>query len=160
LKAEIYTSAYWNRKVKEMVDEGKAVAVGITLYPNKKDYGYRLVDRILELAPSRSIFSVDDLESFEPLFRNRLKATWPFAKRRLEKIVEVYPDKALILLCFDKVGPLPKDWCHRTIVGDFISEMTGQRVPELGMMASQPIGIQGSFFSGRSFGSEVPNNRP
>jgi hypothetical protein len=114
-----------------MVDEGKAVAVGITLYPNKKDYGYRLVDRITELAPNRAIFSIDDLESFEPLFKNRLKYTWPFAQLRLEKIAEAYPGKAMILLCFDKVGPLPKDWCHRTMVGDFIYEMTGVSVPEL-----------------------------
>jgi hypothetical protein len=127
----IYTSAYWDRKVKEMVDNDLAVAVGVTLYPNRRDYGYKLVDRIMELAPNKSLFHIDDLATFEPLFKQRLEITWPFAQRRLDQIAEAYPGKALILLCFDKVGPLPEDWCHRTIVGDFISEMTGVPVPEL-----------------------------
>jgi uncharacterized protein (DUF488 family) len=131
LNVNIYTSAYWNRKVKEVVDSGEAVAVGITLFPNKKDYGYRLVDRITELAPNRAIFAIDDLESFEPVFRQRLEMTWPYAENRLKKITEVYPNKDIVLLCFDKVSPLPKDWCHRTIVADFIYEQTGKLVEEL-----------------------------
>jgi hypothetical protein len=127
----IYTSAYWHPKVKQMVNDGQAVAVGITLFPNKKDYGYRLLGRILELAPNHSLFKIDDKVKFEKPFKQYLARQWPEANRKLSQIGLAYPDKAVLLLCFDRVTENPKDWCHRQTVGEFISEQTGRKVVEL-----------------------------
>jgi len=128
---EIFTSAYWHPKVKKSVNEGNAIAVGITLYPNKQDYGYRLSGYIPELAPDRKLFPINDLDSFEQPFHKLLSQKWDVASRKLDRLALLNPSKAIILLCFDKVTEDPKDWCHRTVVGDFIYEQIGKRVTEL-----------------------------
>jgi hypothetical protein len=128
---DIYTSAYWHPKVKRMVNDGDAVAVGITLFPNKKDYGYPILGRILEFAPNYSLFKIDEKDKFEKGFVHYLKQFWHIGNRKLEQIARVHPNKAILLLCFDKVTDNPKDWCHRQTVGEFISEQTGRKVVEL-----------------------------
>jgi hypothetical protein len=136
MDSEVFTSAYWHPKVKRMVLSGEAVAVGITLYPNKQDYGYALEDRIMELAPNRALFRLNEREDFEVPFKRYLDTTWFHAEERLKEVERNNPGKAILLLCFDKVSENPKDWCHRTIVGDFIQEKTGKEVNELAVAVS------------------------
>ena len=128
---KIYTSAYWHPKVKEGVASEALCPVGITLYGNRQNYGYKVVRRITELAPDKSLFSLrDDEAQFSALFWDRLESTWEVAEDKLLQVMAEYPSQDLVLLCFDNLN-LEGKWCHRTQVAEFISEKWNMEIVEL-----------------------------
>ena len=134
MKPIISTSAYWNGKVSELVNDQKAVAVGITIYPCRQNYGYKVAKRVMGLAPTRSLFSQKELteDEYTPIFWQLLEDRWAESEQELLSIAEINPDKEIILLCFENVflgGE--KGFCHRTIVNKFIAEKWGVEVQEL-----------------------------
>ncbi|MFE7214585.1 hypothetical protein ACFU93_32515 [Streptomyces sp. NPDC057611] len=43
-------------------------------------------------------------------------------------------DAPVVLLCFDKLG-VEGNWCHRSMAAKWLTEQTGELVPELGAVA-------------------------
>jgi uncharacterized protein (DUF488 family) len=129
---QVWTGAYWHPQVKKSVQDGEAVAVGITLYGLKRSYGYALTDSIKELAPDRKLFLVDDYDAFYEPFMSRLENTWPVAESRLLGVMSDNPGKDVILLCFDRLDR-DGDWCHRQLVAEFISKKWAVEVGEIGL---------------------------
>lgn len=128
---QVWTGAYWHPKVKQAVQDGEAVAVGITLFGLKKSYGYVLTDSIKEFAPDHKLFRVNDYESFYEPFMARLERTWPIAESRLLGVMNDNPGKDVILLCFDRLDR-DGDWCHRQLVAEFIAKKWNVDVGEMG----------------------------
>jgi hypothetical protein len=135
MKPIISTSAYWNGEVTERVNRGDSVAVGITLYPNRQNYGYKVFGTIKELAPTRAIFKKGlGREEYHEKFWKLLEDRWDEAERKLLMFGEA--EKQIILLCFENVFlEGEKGFCHRTIVGEFIKEKWNQEVIELPLSA-------------------------
>jgi len=126
----IYTSTYWSPKVKAAVLAGKAVAVGITLYPSRREYDYPVVARLTSLAPDHRLFRIEDKDEFRTGFRARLHRQWLKAKGELDGIAANFPGMDIILMCWEPLNK-PEDWCHRQFVAEFITEKTGEEVTEL-----------------------------
>jgi len=123
---EIKTSAYWNREVKSLVNDNKAVAVGITRYPPKYELGYELSGVIKELAPtSRLLYSNSGQGQFKRLFFEELKVNWSMAENKLIDLSERFSGKTIFLLCYENILKLPVEdnWCHRIMVADFIKSI-------------------------------------
>jgi uncharacterized protein (DUF488 family) len=121
----IYTSAFWSPKAIRYFKEGSAVAVGICLYPPKtteEKYGYSLLDNIRSLAPDRTTFKIDDKEDFRKPFRHSLHRRQNHIWKRLEDVVDRAEGRDIILMCFDKVGDGPDEWCHREFVAEWLVE--------------------------------------
>ena len=127
---KIYTSAYWHPKGKEGVESEALCPVGITLYPNRHNYGYKVVRRITELAPDKSLFHCHEENEFRPLFRERLEQKWEAGEDKLLQVMAEYPSQDLVLLCFDNLN-LEGKWCHRTQVAEFISEKWNMEIVDL-----------------------------
>ena len=120
----IYTSAFWMPKVKALVNDGSAVAVGITLFPPRSaedKYGYKLTDNIRSLAPDYKTFGIDDLEKFRTPFRHLLHKRQYHIFERLAQIAVENEGKDIILLCFDPIGK-EGQWCHRQLVMEWLNE--------------------------------------
>jgi len=127
---KLSVSAFWSPKVKQGVENGELAAVGITLYPPKKSFGYPLSGNLKELAPNHKLFKVDDVVAFREPFFELLESRWSQAEDRLLTLMAMNPDKDMSLLCFDRVDR-PEDWCHRQIVAEFISKKWEMEVMEL-----------------------------
>ena len=68
-----------------------------------------------------------DEATFRRRYRHQLHKATPKLLRELEELVAAY-DQPLVLLCYEPAGK----FCHRTLLGEWITERTGLEVPELG----------------------------
>lgn len=96
------------------------------------------------VTPTRELLNVKVRDAYEFQYRRLLNARGGFAAVQAEliRIADAYdPDRPLVLLCFDRFDqlPPPSDWCHRRMLASWITEHTGQEVPELG---AQPRSTQ------------------
>jgi hypothetical protein len=128
----IYTAAYWDKRVKDGVAKDTLVPVGITLYGlrDKWKYGYRLATRLTSMAPNHQLFKIDDYKAFRQPFLELLEIRWPLIQTELAQLKKSYGDRAIVLLCFDRVDRYG-DWCHRQIVAEFLANKLGEPVLEL-----------------------------
>ena len=141
---KVSTSAYWHPEVIERCNSGVAVPVGITLYPLRKDYGYGIPDRVMGLAPSRSIFKKGlSREDYTKAFWNLLMQKWYRTQEELLKISKNNFGKELILLCFEDVVNGGDDvFCHRTLVADFIEKRWNIKIEEIPFQKKEETNFQ------------------
>lgn len=55
------------------------------------------------------------------------------------------PDR-LVLLCFEKLDKGPDNWCHRTMLADYLTRNLGFTVAELGAVPAPPIDPDPTLF--------------
>jgi len=74
------------------------------------------------------LLEVTDPIEFRRRYRHLLHRKTPRILAELEELQEGYAPLAVVLLCFEPAGT----FCHRTLLGEWITERTGLEVPELG----------------------------
>ena len=75
------------------------------------------------------LVDLTDEALFRTRYRHQLHKATPKILRELAELQEAYAPLPLLLCCFEDVS---KSWCHRTMLGQWISEKTGVEVSELG----------------------------
>jgi Protein of unknown function, DUF488 len=76
------------------------------------------------------LLEVTDPGEFRRRYRHRLHSKTPRILAELQELREGY-DQPIVLLCFEDLSK-PGAWCHRALLGEWISQKTGEEVPELG----------------------------
>lgn len=120
-KTKIYTSCWQHYR-----GEGR---IGISRGTPRFNIGrgYRLYKK---LAPTREILQqCDTLEAYEPRFYDEvLNKLDPVAT--LAELRRLVDGHAPVLLCFEKPPLHAQNFCHRTMVGDWLAKHTGVVVEE------------------------------
>jgi len=120
MRPKIYTSRYNNRKLKDF----DGVKVQISMRLPEWYLGY-VPERIKLLEPR----GVEWDENFEANYRKQLEKIGVEAiEREFQRLWSEYPDKPIILLCFENV--YEKD-CHRRMFARWWQENTGETIEEL-----------------------------
>ena len=89
---------------------------------------YELSEVCRLLMPNRSIIHLTDPNAFATIYLAKVERHWDEIVSQLEATSAHHGGAGLVLLCFED---LSKDWCHRRILADYITERTGQMVKEL-----------------------------
>ncbi len=102
---------------------GRAVSTSVG---RPRFFGHQYVT--LDAAAPHGLRHIEDLAAFAPRYLARLE-------EHKEEILEALIDLAgagepLVLMCFENLAK--GKWCHRTTLGLWLFETTGQVVPELG----------------------------
>ncbi|MDP9475314.1 MAG: DUF488 domain-containing protein [Actinomycetota bacterium] len=119
---DLYTSRWANRELARL----PLTPVGISRGVPKFRLGYRY-RRLMELAPSRETFAIEDREEFERAYRQGLEQIGiETIMRKLERIGREAGGLPLALLCFERVD----EFCHRHVLRDFMTER-GVEIREL-----------------------------
>lgn len=140
----VFTSHWRNRDLADL----ECQPVGISRGTPRGNPGFRY-RKLMELAPSRETFAIQDREEFEAAYTRQLEALG--AKAILGRIEQVSGGKPAVLLCWER----PTDpWCHRWTLAQWIEEKAGIVVPELraGMLSKRPDAPQPALFDGREQG--------
>ncbi|WP_329326711.1 hypothetical protein [Streptomyces sp. NBC_01689] len=96
--------------------------------------GYKVAGHAKTLTPTRALLAQNLPEdAYEFSYRRQLTEVGIDAIRaELEAIAAQHESgRPLVLLCFDRLNK-PGNWCHRTQAARFLTEQTGQEIPELG----------------------------
>jgi hypothetical protein len=129
---EIKTGSYANPAVRSLIDRHLVYPVGITRGKPRWPLGYK-PQMFQLLAPSYRLlkagFGQDDFR--KALFMG-LEENWLAIESGLKAISQTN-GLPLILLCFENVAkqPIEDNWCHRTMVGEFIGSKLGITVEEV-----------------------------
>lgn len=102
---------------------------------------YDLAGNWPEAAPERAWFSSAPYDVFRDRYRAKLDQTGVEGFRVKARNLGIQTltlnpdtdqlDKPIVLLCFDKLWQ-DGTWCHRTMFGEWWTDMTGEEVPEFG----------------------------
>ncbi len=124
----IWTSRYSN---KELLN-GNYYAVGISLGRPRFRIGYELKKQCYDFAPDRTMWD-KELEEFKDLYFKKLDR---LGVSKVENILSTLSHEAetsnseLVLLCFEDVRD-PADWCHRTMLAEWVKSRLGWEINEL-----------------------------
>lgn len=121
----IYTSRFQNPELKS----GNYTVVGIVRGVPRFRLGYERAGNIIDIAPTRELFNVNDRAIFTPLYMKHLDEVG------FEKIsAQIYRyesfGKDVVLCCYEDVR-IPGEWCHRLVFAEWWENKTGQAVSEL-----------------------------
>ena len=124
----IWTSRYSNKELQN----GKYYSVGISLGRPKFNINYRIQEQCYDLAPARWMWG-KELEDFKRMYFSKLDA---MGVDKVQDILQKLHNDAkangqdLVLLCFEDVRD-PKDWCHRTMLAEWVKKRIGWDIKEL-----------------------------
>lgn len=134
---ELATSRYSNHR---LIIESGLIPVRITLGFPRFKLAYTLGGKVMKLAPTRSIFGIEDPETFRLAYRSQLDGHGvEVIAADLAEISVLHAGCGLVLLCFEdltdkkRYGVAPEEHvCHRRGFAAWWRERTGQHVRELG----------------------------
>lgn len=121
----IYTSRFSNPELKS----GKYTVVGIVRGLPRFRLGYERAGNIIDIAPTKELFSVNDKQEFTAPYKQHLDDVG-FAKisAQIQKYVDLGND--VVLCCYEDVR-IPDEWCHRQLFAEWWFSKTGEAIPEL-----------------------------
>lgn len=118
----VWTSRYCN----PVLADDKYIKVGISLGDPKYELPYKMDDKIYSLAPSRA-YMRSEKQEFIAQYTQDLEAVG--IDRILERLFSLgIEGREIVLLCFEDVS---KDFCHRTVLADWIYSKIGAKPLEL-----------------------------
>lgn len=126
----IYTS-YYSSPVLRKISPEELIPVSISLYPPKGWTGHHY----LPLCPEKDIFrevkSTGNHQTYVRHLLDQLDHLDP--AHVLDDLRNMSGGKPVVLLCFEKERPTVGNdiFCHRTVVGQWLSSKLGIVVPEL-----------------------------
>jgi hypothetical protein len=127
---EIYTSRYLNF---DLLSSGVVVPVRISMFPPQRligELGYELKYSLRVLQPERHMmgewprFSTGMWAKLDGIGAEKIAA-------QLAAISRAEGGRSLALLCHEDVTPARGHRCHRIVVSLWLTEQTGQEIPEL-----------------------------
>ncbi|MEU6595287.1 hypothetical protein ABZ923_39855 [Streptomyces sp. NPDC046881] len=111
---------------------------------------YPLTAHARLVTPTKELLSINAADAYEFSYRRLLNERgFDAIQAELIRIAGAYDlDSPLVLLCFDQYAKLtpPNCWCHRMFLAKWITEHTGQEVPELGAPPKTADHQQGGLF--------------
>ena len=121
----IYTSRFQNPTLKS----GEYTVVGIVRGLPRFKLGYERAGNIIDIAPTRELFTVNDREEFSAPYMKHLDDV---GFERISAQIQRYVDlgKDVVLCCYEDVR-IPNEWCHRLVFAEWWFRKTGQIIPEL-----------------------------
>ena len=121
----LYTSRFQNPELKS----GNYTVVGIVRGLPRFKLGYERAGNIIDIAPTRELFKVEDRDAFTPPYKAHLdELGFERISTQIQKYVEFGKD--VVLCCYEDVRE-PNEWCHRLVFAEWWFEKTGERIPEL-----------------------------
>lgn len=100
--------------------------ISISLYPPRGFKG----PQILELAPTREILAVKDVNIYKPLYLARLEQLGFAAFREIIKYHSNNFTEDIVLCCYEGLQK-PDQFCHRTMLMEYANTHWGTRITEL-----------------------------
>lgn len=76
------------------------------------------------------LLDITDPAEFWRRYRHMLHRKTPRVLAELQELPEAYAPLGLVLLCYEDLSK-PGAWCHRTMLGEWISQKLDLEVPEL-----------------------------
>ena len=121
----IYTSRFSNPELKSE----QYTVVGIVRSLPKYKPKYEIAGNILDIAPTRALFSVYDRETFTTPYKKHLDK---IGLERISAQIQAYLGigKDVVLCCYEDVRK-PHEWCHRLVFAEWWFEKTGCQILEL-----------------------------
>jgi hypothetical protein len=120
---ELATSSYRQFRL------GMGVPVRVTLGRPPRWFFHEW-EEVRLIAPTPSIFKVEDDDEFRALYVARLRDLGPERiEESLRELSDRHPGERLVLLCYEDV--LKGEVCHRRMFAAWWRAVTGERVPEL-----------------------------
>ena len=121
----IYTSRFQNPELKT----GNYTVVGIVRGLPRFKLGYERAGNIIDIAPPREIFHINDKEQFIKPYTAHLEEV---GVERISKQLEQYLalGKDVVLCCYEDVR-IQNEWCHRQLFAKWWFEKTGAIISEL-----------------------------
>lgn len=120
--SKVYVSRYSNKAINNEEFTPVSISLGLPKFPIK----YEISKQIYMLAPGRNYFRASEdvftakyVQGIEELGLEKIMSV-------LEKLTE--QGKDLVLLCFEDTD---KDFCHRTLLAEWLEKKTGLKVLEL-----------------------------
>lgn len=121
----IFTSRFQNP---ELV-KGDYTVVGIVRGAPRFHLKYRPAGNIIDIAPPRELFDVDDRNKFTPPYMAHLDLLGGVKIRaQLQKYLDI--GKNVVLCCYEDVRE-PGEWCHRLVFDSWWVLRTGEIIAEL-----------------------------
>ena len=121
----IYTSRFQNLELKT----GNYTVVGIVRGLPRFKLGYERAGNIIDVAPPREIFHINEQNRFKELYLKHLdNIGFERISEQIQKYVELGKD--VVLCCYEDVRE-PDEWCHRLIFAEWWFRKTGQVISEL-----------------------------
>lgn len=123
----IWTSRYSNKEL-----SNKYYVVGISLGKPKFKINYTIKNQCYDLAPDRCMWG-REIEEFRKMYFAKLDE---MGVRKVESILNTFHMQAqennqdLVLACFEDVRD-PEDWCHRTMLAEWVKNRIGWDINEL-----------------------------
>ena len=112
-------------------------------------YPYMSWDNVF---PSYSMLQME-YDRYRPRYLELLNNHGPVKLRGdLEYISEEYAKandgevRPLVLLCYEKLSKGPDQWCHRTLLADWLQQKLNLNVTELGAQLAPPIDPEPTLF--------------
>lgn len=130
---KIYTSYYSNPYLRE-ISQNELVRISISLYP-PKGWTEKGGLHYYPLCPSKEIFehvkSTGDHKTYRQALLDQLSKLDPH--QVVKDLINMSGGKPVVLLCYESPIPTVGDYifCHRTVVGQWLSSNLGIIVPEL-----------------------------
>lgn len=125
-KKSIYTSRYANPELKGNV----YYTVGISLGHPRWKLGYTVDTKLRELAPDKNMWDVPE-DEFNQMYTAKLDEIGASEMKNIIDYLEKSADKKdIVLLCFEDIR-LEGQYCHRTVLGEWITKNLGIDVQEL-----------------------------
>lgn len=124
----IWTSRYSNKELQK----DDCYCVGISLGRPRFKIKYILRKQCYDLAPDRSMWG-KELDEFRKLYFAKLDKMGTEKVRNILSALYMEAqenNKKLVLLCFEDVR-IPGDWCHRTILAEWVQQNLGWNMQEL-----------------------------
>lgn len=137
----IYTSRFQNLEL----NSGNYTVVGIVRGLPRFRLGYERAGNIIDIAPTKEIFHIEDKEEFTDLYLAHLNEV---GVERISKQLEPYLalGKDVVLCCYEDVRQ-PGEWCHRQLFAKWWFEKTGAVISELKdespIKRKSPVNTQG-----------------
>ena len=121
----IYTSRFQNPELKS----GEYTVVGIVRGLPRFRLGYQLAGNIIDIAPPREIFHINDREEFTVPYKKHLDN---IGLDRISSQIQKYValGKDVVLCCYEDVR-IPNEWCHRLLFAEWWESKTGEHISEL-----------------------------
>ena len=121
----IYTSRFQNPELKS----GNYTVVGIVRGLPRFKLGYERAGNIIDIAPPREIFHINDRAQFTVPYMAHLDSIGVESiLAQIQKYVELGKD--VVLCCYEDVRE-PDEWCHRLVFAEWWFRKTGQVISEL-----------------------------
>ena len=91
--------------------------------------GYERAGNIIDIAPTKELFSVNDKEDFIAPYKKHLDDVgFDKISAQIQRYVSLGKD--VVLCCYEDVR-IPNEWCHRLIFAEWWLGKTGEAIPEL-----------------------------